>query len=243
MSTTSSLASHLCAQRPTSTVQSLIPITADQADPPTAYDDGRTQLLLLVHGLLPITYRQASYHIPIAIWLTRDYPKEPPIAYVVPTADMLVKPGKYMDVSGRSSMEYLQNWARKSEVRLGCHPDLARSDGQSPQGCSLPALLDALQLLFSQDPPVYSKPKQSGPTQSRPEPVHHPRLRQTALLLPSRLPTRLRPHRARPRRPSPTVTAPRYHLSHPIRCRSPSCLPDPPDLTPPQRTALSQHPP
>ncbi|KAA1469486.1 UEV-domain-containing protein [Dentipellis sp. KUC8613] len=120
------------------------------------YDDGRTQLLLLIHGLLPITYRQASYHIPIAIWLTRDYPKEPPIAYVVPTADMLVKPGKYMDVSGRSSMEYLQNWARKSE------------------GCSLSALLDALQLLFSQDPPVYSKPKQSRPTQSRPDPSTTP---------------------------------------------------------------------
>lgn len=83
-----------------------------------AYDDGRTQLLLCIHGLLPISYRQSSYHIPVAIWLTRDYPREPPIAYVVPTSDMLVRPGKYMDVSGRCTIEYLQNWARKSEVRV-----------------------------------------------------------------------------------------------------------------------------
>ncbi|KAJ7273674.1 Vps23 core domain-containing protein [Mycena haematopus] len=56
------------------------------------YDDGRTQLLLCVHGLLPIAFRQQSYNIPIAVWLTRDYPRDPPLPYVVPTADMLVKP-------------------------------------------------------------------------------------------------------------------------------------------------------
>ena len=84
----------------------------------TAYDDGRTQLLLCLHGLLPIHYRQSAYHIPIAVWLPRDYPSLPPIAYVVPTSDMLVKPGKHMDVSGRASIAYLHDWARKSEVRL-----------------------------------------------------------------------------------------------------------------------------
>ncbi|KZV72907.1 UEV-domain-containing protein [Peniophora sp. CONT] len=106
------------------------------------YDDGRTQLLLCIHGLLPIAYRQSSYHIPVAIWLTRDYPREPPIAFVVPTTDMLVKPGKYMDVSGRCTIEYLQNWARKSE------------------GCHLLALVEEMRSHFSRDPPVYSKPKQ-----------------------------------------------------------------------------------
>jgi hypothetical protein len=80
------------------------------------YDDGRTQLLLCVHGLVPISYRNASYNIPIAVWITRDYPKEPPIAYVVPTSDMLVKAGRYVDVSGKCNIEYIQNWARKSEV-------------------------------------------------------------------------------------------------------------------------------
>jgi len=84
---------------------------------PTAYDDGRSQLLLCVHGLLPIAYRQAGYHIPIAIWLTRQYPREPPLAFVVPTSDMLVKSSQFVDVSGLCRIEYIINWERKYEVR------------------------------------------------------------------------------------------------------------------------------
>jgi ESCRT-I complex subunit TSG101 len=87
--------------------------------PTTAYDDGRTQLLLCVHGLLPITYRQASYHIPIAIWITRQYPRKPPLAFVVPTSEMLVRPSKYIDVSGLCKIDYILNWEKKYEVRLG----------------------------------------------------------------------------------------------------------------------------
>lgn len=83
----------------------------------TAYDDGRTQLLLCIHGTLPIAFRQASYNIPVAIWVARDYPKDPPIAYVVATPDMLIRSSQYIDLSGRCSIEYIQNWQRKSEVR------------------------------------------------------------------------------------------------------------------------------
>ncbi|KAG7452551.1 UEV-domain-containing protein [Guyanagaster necrorhizus] len=107
------------------------------------YDDGRTQLLLCLHGLIPISYRGASYNIPVAIWITREYPAHPPIVYVVPTSDMLVKAGKYIDVSGRCSIEYTQNWTRKSE------------------GCSLSGLVETLQDYFSREPPVYAKPKQA----------------------------------------------------------------------------------
>ncbi|KAG5353944.1 hypothetical protein C0989_011432 [Termitomyces sp. Mn162] len=108
-----------------------------------AFDDGRTQLLLCVHGLLPISFRGASYNIPVAIWLAREYPKQPPIAYVVPTNDMLVKPGKHLDVSGRCNIEYIQHWERKSE------------------GCNLSALVEAMQVQFSEEPPVYAKPPQT----------------------------------------------------------------------------------
>jgi len=81
-----------------------------------AYDDGRTQLLLCVHGLLPMLFRGTTYNIPIAVWITHDYPRAPPIAYVVPTQNMLVKPTKFVEVSGRCNVDYLQAWERKSEV-------------------------------------------------------------------------------------------------------------------------------
>jgi len=84
---------------------------------PLAFDDGRSQLLLCVHGLLPIAYRGVSYNIPMAFWITRDYPRHPPIAYVVPTNNILVRAGKHVDVSGRCCSDYIQNWERKDEVR------------------------------------------------------------------------------------------------------------------------------
>ncbi|KAF9052600.1 UEV-domain-containing protein, partial [Panaeolus papilionaceus] len=104
------------------------------------FDDGRTQLLLCVHGLLPIVFRGASYNIPIAVWIQREYPRHPPIAYVVPTTDMLVKPGKHVDVSGLCNLEYSQQWQRK------------------PEGCDLLSLINALRDQFSIEPPVYAKP-------------------------------------------------------------------------------------
>ncbi|KAI0818582.1 Vps23 core domain-containing protein [Irpex lacteus] len=90
----------------------------------------RTQLLLCLHGLLPIAYH---------------YPRQPPITYVVPTSDMLVRSGKYVDVSGRCNIEYLQNWEKKSEQH------------------------------FSRDPPVYAKPKTASNQQSQPQSeLQHP---------------------------------------------------------------------
>ncbi|KAF9451064.1 UEV-domain-containing protein [Macrolepiota fuliginosa MF-IS2] len=124
------------------------------------FDDGRSHLLLCVHGLLPINYRNASYNIPVAIWITREYPRHPPIVYVVPSTDLLVKASRSVDVSGRCNLEYMQHWERKSE------------------GCNLSALLDAMQDQFSREPPLYAKPKNSllapvpspGPSSYKPQP-------------------------------------------------------------------------
>ncbi|KAI5123292.1 hypothetical protein M0805_009313 [Coniferiporia weirii] len=111
------------------------------------YDDGRTQLLLCLHGLLPISFRAASYNIPVAVWITLPYPAEPPLVYVIPTSDMLVRPSPAVDLSGRCSLEYATIWSRK------------------PDTCSLSALLEAMQAHFSREPPLYSKPppKPSAP--------------------------------------------------------------------------------
>ncbi|KAF8959050.1 UEV domain-containing protein, partial [Flammula alnicola] len=176
------------------------------------FDDGRTQLLLCVHGLLPITFRQASYNIPMAFWITREYPRQPPIAYVVPTNDMLVKSGKYVDVSGRCNIEYIQHWERKDE------------------GCSLSALLAALQDHFSSEPPVYSKPKDISPAPRQQSPALNqpyaarppPPLPSTAALSASNTPPPLPPSAsARPALPSkpPSMSpasAANYQVAPPV---------------------------
>ncbi|CUA75000.1 Tumor susceptibility gene 101 protein [Rhizoctonia solani] len=115
------------------------------------FNDGRAQLLLCVHGLIPITFRQATYNIPIAIWLPLEYPRLPPLVYVVPTSDMLVKSSRNVDPSGECTFDYLDNWRRKSE------------------GCNLRTLIEVMQDVFSREPPVYAKPK--NPTPSTPSPA------------------------------------------------------------------------
>ncbi|KAG1731916.1 UEV-domain-containing protein [Suillus lakei] len=122
------------------------------------YDDGRTQLLLCLHGVLPISFRGASYNIPIAVWVTKEYPRQPPIVYVVPTQDMLVRPSKHVDVSGRCKVEYIQHWEKKSEA------------------CNLSALLEAMQQEFSRGPPVYAKPKPAAVPSTSPTPLQGPSL-------------------------------------------------------------------
>lgn len=165
-----------CAQNLISTVQYLA-TSSCQADSDLysapAYDDGRTQLLLCIHGLLPIAFRQASYNIPIAIWITKEYPRQPPIAYVVPTNDMLVRAGKYVDVSGRCHIEYIQHWEKKSEVCVLPYPNIHLHTDRSidvSKGCNLLSLLEAMQDQFSHEPPVYAKPKNTETVTQTPSP-------------------------------------------------------------------------
>ncbi|RIA96055.1 ubiquitin E2 variant, partial [Glomus cerebriforme] len=74
------------------------------------YDDGTVQVLLCLHGTIPITFRSTPYNIPVAFWIPTDYPMVPPIAFVVPTSSMLVRKSQHVDVSGRCSHHYLEHW-------------------------------------------------------------------------------------------------------------------------------------
>ncbi|RUS33394.1 UEV domain-containing protein, partial [Jimgerdemannia flammicorona] len=109
-----------------------------------AYDNGHTQLLLCLYGTIPITYRSSPYNIPVAFWVPSEYPHFPPIPYVKPTSNMLVRPGKYVDVSGLCYHPYRASW--KDDVNTH----------------NIVELISILQHVFGQEPPVYTKPT-SGP--------------------------------------------------------------------------------
>ncbi|KAF9350420.1 hypothetical protein BGX34_001226 [Mortierella sp. NVP85] len=112
------------------------------------HDNGRMQLLLSLIGTIPIVYQSATYNIPVAYWLPLSYPTVAPIVFVTPTALMLVKAGKYVDISGRCY-----------------HPQLAfwNSDVSTPQHA-----LIAAPCITPTEPPVYAKtslpPSQSQST-------------------------------------------------------------------------------
>ncbi|KAI8985058.1 UEV domain-containing protein [Pilobolus umbonatus] len=101
-------------------------------------NDGHTQLLLCLHGTIPITYRFVPYNIPVAFWIPKEYPKTSPIPYVKPTANMLIREGRHVDKSGMCYHHYRSTWANDK-----AHTFLE--------------LVAILQQVFTQEPPVYTK--------------------------------------------------------------------------------------
>ncbi|TIA83902.1 hypothetical protein E3P94_01561 [Wallemia ichthyophaga] len=104
------------------------------------HDNGRSELLVNVYGTLPIQFRDATYNIPLSLWLPLDYPASPPWVYVVPTATMLVRAGHGVESSGLVRSPYVFDWARK------------------PEACNLVDLAYALRNSFEMFPPLYAKP-------------------------------------------------------------------------------------
>ena len=83
-----------------------------------AYNYGRTELLLCIHGTVPITYLSNPYNIPVAFWIPIEYPHHPPIPYVKPTANMVVREGKHVDKSGLCYHPYRSEWRHDGECEL-----------------------------------------------------------------------------------------------------------------------------
>ncbi|GAA5830468.1 hypothetical protein JCM5353_005856 [Sporobolomyces roseus] len=117
------------------------------------YDDGRVELLLSLTGVLPIPIQANVYHCPIVFWLPLDFPSTPPIVFILPSETLAVRKGKNVDAGGRVTVQYIEQWSRKSE------------------GCSLSALIDELIPTFSARYPVTTvQPK----APSRPNPAPTP---------------------------------------------------------------------
>jgi hypothetical protein len=86
----------------------------------SAYENGTSALLLLLKGTLPVTFRGATYGFPVAIWMPYAYPREPPIVYIDPSEDMVVRPGQHVSGDGRVYHPYLAQWAQYWDVCTLC---------------------------------------------------------------------------------------------------------------------------
>ncbi|EFJ09912.1 hypothetical protein SELMODRAFT_129226 [Selaginella moellendorffii] len=119
------------------------------------HNDGRQANLLQADGTIPMYYQDVKYNIPVTIWLTEPYPRKPPLVYVSPTRDMIIKPRhRLVDASGMVSVPYLQQWV------------FPRSN--------LVELVQNLSLHFGHDPPLYSRPNSPPPTSAAPIPYPPP---------------------------------------------------------------------
>ena len=86
----------------------------------SAYENGSSALLLLLRGTLPVTFRGSTYGFPVAIWVPHAYPREPPLVYITPSQDMVVRPGQHVSGDGRVYHPYLAQWAQYWDVCVLC---------------------------------------------------------------------------------------------------------------------------
>lgn len=80
------------------------------------HENGQSELLLQLSGTLPAVFRGQPFNVPITIWVPHEYPANPPTAFITPPQDLAVRPGNYVDPSGKCYHPYLANWAKYSEV-------------------------------------------------------------------------------------------------------------------------------
>lgn len=118
-------------------------------------NDGRMHHLVKAEGTIPIVYQSHKYNIPIRLWLPELYPNQPPLCYVTPTPNMVIKQGhRFVDPSGQVHAPAMLSWL--------------------PSQSDLVATVAEMTILFGQDPPLYSKPPvpQQSP-QFHNSPNHH----------------------------------------------------------------------
>ncbi|KNC70497.1 hypothetical protein SARC_16967, partial [Sphaeroforma arctica JP610] len=75
--------------------------------------DGRLKVVLALTGTLDVDYRGSTYNIPVAVHLRDTFPYTRPRVAVVPTDDMLIKPGTHIKGSGEVTHAYLDQWSQQ----------------------------------------------------------------------------------------------------------------------------------
>ncbi|KAF7511997.1 hypothetical protein GJ744_002710 [Endocarpon pusillum] len=116
------------------------------------FENGSSALLVRLYGTLPVSFRNMTYRFPVEIWIPHTYPYEPPIAYITPTSEMLVRPGRHVSGEGRVYHPYLAHWATAWD----------RSN--------VVELLSILGDVFSKEPPVISRQQVGNASQQSPRP-------------------------------------------------------------------------
>ncbi|XP_055049267.2 ubiquitin-conjugating enzyme E2 variant 3 isoform X1 [Misgurnus anguillicaudatus] len=108
------------------------------------FTDSSQKDLLKIIGNIPIRYQGHSYNLPILLWLLDSFPFTPPICFLRPTSNMVIREGKHVDSKGRIYLPGLHNWD---------HPK-----------SSVNGLLAEMMAKFEEEPPLGTK--SSGPAEN-----------------------------------------------------------------------------
>ncbi|KAG4091967.1 UEV-domain-containing protein [Neocallimastix lanati (nom. inval.)] len=115
--------------------------------------------LLGMTGVIPVTYRNVTYNIPIGVWVMFDYPLTPPEFVVMPTESMKIVVGKHVKPDGIITHPYLDTYSSKPQY-------------------SMMEFISILRQIFSNETPVVAVKQPVKPPTSQsfnmPQPVSMP---------------------------------------------------------------------
>ncbi|KAJ2771425.1 suppressor protein stp22 of temperature-sensitive alpha-factor receptor and arginine permease, partial [Coemansia nantahalensis] len=77
----------------------------------TLVPDGTSDSAMCINGTLPVVFHGNTFNIPVEFSLPPMFPEHSPMAYVRPTAAMMIRGGKHVDGSGRVFHPYLASWS------------------------------------------------------------------------------------------------------------------------------------
>lgn len=100
------------------------------------FSDSTQRDLLKLIGNIPVKYEGRTYNFPVQLWLIDSFPFTPPICFLRPTSNMIIREGKHVDAKGRIHLPGLHNW------------DYPKS--------SVVVLLKEMIAKFEEDPPLSS---------------------------------------------------------------------------------------
>ena len=139
----------------TRTCPSLVP------RPGTLFDmqTGQDNKLVVLGGTVPISYSGAAYNIPVEIFLVETFPTAPPLIYVRPTADMIIKPNHgNVHPDGLLFVPYLHSWNLQTHNLVG--------------------LVQEMRAVFTREPPCFAKPVGQPAYQQQQQPNYAQQARQ-----------------------------------------------------------------
>ncbi|CDK24638.1 unnamed protein product [Kuraishia capsulata CBS 1993] len=185
------------------------------------YDDeyGRSRLLLNLYGSMAYTQNGAPFSAPIEVWFPQEYPREPPVVYVVPNSQTLLNPNNWMDQNGRIYHPLLSSWS----ATFGSQTS---NEGIQPNQNRLLVLFNTIQECFDRQSPVYARPA-SLATSPPPPPLPHPKPVKATPTVKSPPPLPTKTVRSPVQSPSPVLFA------TPVRPATPQAQPVQQTLPPP----------
>jgi len=202
----------------------------------------RSVSLFYLTGVVPITYKGATYNIPVTIYLDPGYPQCAPRCFVTPTAGMALQPNHdRVDQGGMVYHPYLSSWTARSNLSEAVNVMSSIFAEKPPvysTAAASPPQAKAQPVASAQPPVAKALPVATAqPVQQQPAPSAGSRLQNLAgdlsyALLGSRHPQGLQSKPEQPAQPTATATAMPVAVARPVATPAAQPAPAPPSATP-----------